>query len=188
MLSSVIALDRRPAFDGAQLDGKTQMRNRSGLIRLHALPAADFRHARTFTEYIGGPRTSVTVRLGTGGLEPGDVAGLALGSRRYAWIAVEAGRQGCTLAQFDEATGRASRLPLTGPEVWLRVECDFVDNHARFSHGAGGQRFASVGWPYALGDPHAVVRSICCSLFAYSTALGAGGGHADFDSFVISWP
>lgn len=164
------------------------MRNQVGLIRLHAPPAADLRHARTFTEYVGGPRSSVTVRLRTDGLEPGDVAGLALAARRSAWIGIEAGRQGFTLTQFDEETGCASRLPFTGSEVWLRVACDFVANHARFSHGADGKFYAGIGGPYLLGNAGAAFHSIRCSLFAYSTKLDIDGGDADFDSFVITWP
>ena len=164
------------------------MQKRIGLIRLAALPAPDLRHACTFTEFISGPRASVTVRLGTDGLEPGDVAGLALSNTRNAWVAVERGRNGFTLTQGDEATGASSRAPLSTPDVWLRAECDFVARHARFSHSADGSRYTAIGEPCVLGANGAGSPSIGCVLFSYTTQPGARGGHADFDAFLVTWP
>jgi hypothetical protein len=170
------------------LDGTSQMRKRIGLIRLTALPARDLRHASTFTEFIGGPRSSVTVRLATDGLEPGDVAGLALVNKRDAWIAVERGRNELTLTRFDEETGTSSRVPLGTPDVWLRAECDFVGHYARFSHSADGSRYTGIGEPCVLGANRSGFPSVGCVLFSYTTQPGARGGHADFDSFLVTWP
>ena len=170
------------------LDGTSQMQKRTGLIRLTALPARDLRHACTFTEFIGGPRSSVTVRLATDGLEPGDVAGLALLNRRDAWVAVERDKNELTLTQFDEESGTSSRVPLGTPDVWLRAECDFVGHHARFSHSADGRRYTGIGEPCVLGANQTGSPSVGCVLFAYTTQPGARGGHADFDSFLVTWP
>jgi len=170
------------------LDGTSQMQKRIGLIRLTALPAPDLRHACTFTEFIGGPRSSVTVRLATDGLEPGDVAGLALLNRRDAWVAVERGRSGLTLTQSDDETGTSSRVPLGTPDVWLRAECDFVGHHARFSYSADGRRYTVIGEPCVLGSNRTGFPSVGCVLFSYTTRPGARGGHADFDAFLVTWP
>jgi hypothetical protein len=188
VLASAALLDGPPAVGGTLLDGTSQMQKRIGLIRLTALPARDLRHARTFTEFIGGPRSSVTVRLATDGLEPGDVAGLALSSTRDAWVAVERGRNGFTLTQCDEETGASSRFPLATPDVWLRAECDFIGHNARFSHSADGRRYTGIGGPCVLGGNRAGFPSVGCVLFSYTTRPGARGGHADFDAFLVTWP
>ncbi len=164
------------------------MRRRVGLIRLRALPALDVRRANTFTEYVCGPRSSVTVRLGAAGLKPGDVAGLALSNTCHAWLGVERGNHGFTLTWFDEQSGKASRVPWKKPRIWLRAECDFVNNAARFSCSADGKRYAGRGEPSPMGDGSAASQSVRCSLFSYSTQSGAEGGHADFDTLVITWP
>jgi hypothetical protein len=164
------------------------MQKRVGLIRLHALPAPDVRHASTFTEYVCGPRSSVTVRLGAAGLKPGDVAGLALSNTRHAWLGVERGSHGFTLTWFDEQSGKASRVPLRRPRIWLRAECDFVNNAARFSCSADGKRYAGRGEPCSMGDGSIASQGVRYSLFSYSTQSGAEGGHADFDTLLITWP
>jgi xylan 1,4-beta-xylosidase len=164
------------------------MQKRMGLIRLPALPAPDARHARTFTEYVCGPRSSVTVTLGAAGLKPGDVAGLALSNTHHAWLGVERGSHGFTLTRFDEQTGKASRVPLTKPRIRLRAQCDFVDNTARFNYSTDGKRYAGIGEPCSMGDGQIASKGVRCSLFAYSTRAGAEGGHADFDSFLVTWP
>jgi beta-xylosidase len=188
MMASATLLDGPPAAGGTLLDGTSQMQERIGLIRLPALPARDLRHACTFTEFIGGPRSSVTVRLATDGLEPGDVAGLALTHARAAWVAVERGRSELTLRQFDEQTATSSRVPLGTPDVWLRAECDLVGHHARFSYSADGRRYTVIGEPCVLGSNRTGFPSVGCVLFSYTTRPGARGGHADFDAFLVTWP
>ncbi len=164
------------------------MHKRMGLIRLRALPAPDVRHALTFTEYVGGPHCSVAVTLGAACLKPGAVAGLALSRTGCAWLGIERGRDGFTLVQFDERTGKASRVPMRGPRVWLRAECDFVNNAARFSYSVDGKRHARIGEPCSMDDDQIAVQGVRCSLFSYGTQAGAELGYAEFDSFILTWP
>ena len=159
-----------------------------GLIRLDAVPASAPRYARTFTEYVWGPRASVHVRLDAAGLEPGDLAGLALSNSGFGWIGVERSGTGHTLAQFDERTGVTTRIPLVTPRVWLRTDCDVTNGTGRFSHSADGARYAAIGSPHLLGDDPTTVQSIRCALFACRVGPGSGGGHADFDAFLVTWP
>ena len=86
----------------------------------------------------------MTVTLDAAGLKPGDVAGLALFNRPYAWIGVERGDEGLTLAQFDEVSGK-SRVahPLKSARVWLRADCDFVKNIASFRYSTDGKTYAA---------------------------------------------
>lgn len=169
------------------LDGMSTMRERVGLIRLDSVPASDARHARTFTEYIGGPRPSVTVRLVATGLRRGGVAGLALSHNDVAWVGVERESDGFVLAQFDERAGRTARIRWSTPHVWLRLDCEFASGAARFGYSASGSRYAAIGEPYLFGGGQPDLRWLCCSLFAYHTPLDGGGGHAEFDSFLVTW-
>jgi len=164
------------------------MQKRMGVIRIHASPAPDVRHAPAFTDYFGGPRCTVKVALEAADLKPGGVAGLALSRRRYAWLGLEHGRDGFTLIQFAEETGRACRVPLRTPQVWLRAECDFVNSTARFSYSTDGQRYVGIGEPYSMDNGQVAFEGVRCSLFSHSTQVGVEGGHADFDCFLVTWP
>ena len=53
-----------------------------------------------------------------------------------------------TLTEFDEQSGKASRVPLKNTRVWLRADRDFVRNTAGFRYGTDGTRYVSIGEPY----------------------------------------
>ena len=92
------------------------------LIRLRALPAPDVWHARnTVTLYAVEPRSVVTVTLIAAALKRGDVAGLALFERPYAWLGVECMGGNLRLVHFDERSRTMRRVPLGTLRVWLRA-------------------------------------------------------------------
>lgn len=158
-----------------------------GFVRFHALPAPDVWHARTsLTLHAVEPRSTVTVALNVAGLRPGDIAGLALFNRAYAWIGVERVSDGLTLAQFDEQSGKTSRVPLGSRQVWLRAECDFLRNEVGFRYSTDGRGYAEIGQSHTMSDSPIAAHGIRCSLFSCSTKVQAEGGHADFDSFVVT--
>jgi len=158
-----------------------------GLTRLHALPAPDVWHARTaLTLYAVEPRSTVTVALNVAGLTSGDIAGLALFDRPYAWLGVERASDGVTMAQFDEQLGRTSRIPLLSRRVWLRAECDFLRNEVDFRYSTDGSGYADIGHSHAMSDGPIAGQGIRFSLFSCTTKHQAEGGHADFDSFVVT--
>lgn len=168
-------------------DGKWSLLERSGFLRLHALPAADLWRARnTLTQRAIGPRSTVTVALETAGMKPGDVAGLALFNRPYAWLGVERGADGLTLALFDEVAGTPSRVPLTNTRVWLRADCDFVKNAAGFRYSTDGRSFTGIGVPLTMAYGLITFQGVRNALFAYNTQGGAEGGFADFDSIEVA--
>jgi xylan 1,4-beta-xylosidase len=163
------------------------MRKPLGSIRLQSLPAPDVWHARTgLTLYPEGPRSTVTVVLDAAGLRPGDVAGVALFQRPYAWFGVECVSDGLTLAAFDERSGTTSRLPLRSRRVWLRAECDFLTNEVGFRYRAGGTGYAEIGHAHDLSHGPAALHGITCSLFSCCTSLRDTGGYAEFESFVLT--
>ena len=187
-----------------------------GLIRLLAQPASDVWHARTSVELSAvEPRCTATVRLNAAGLRSGDIAGLALFSamalapdhrgsglsdanaafgahftgrttRPCAWLGVERGRDGFTLIQFVEHGGRTDRVPLSDRPVWLRAECDFVRNRVGFCCSADGTAYAGIGEPHPMGDRPGAALVMWCSLFSRAARGHAEGGHADFDSLLLT--
>ena len=93
-----------------------------------------------------------------------------------------------TLTQVDEETVKSGRVPLSKPEVWPRAECGFVDHIARVSHSADGKRYTGINESCMPSGNQAGFPSAGCSLCSYTTQPGAAGGHADFDSFLVTWP
>jgi hypothetical protein len=169
------------------VDGKWSLQERSGFLRLHALAAPDLWQARnTLTQRAIGPRSTVTVVLETAGMKPGDVAGLALFNRPYAWLGVERSSNGLTLTEFDEQAGKRSRAPLKATRVYLRADCDFVKNTAGFRYSTDGRNYTSIGEPYTMAYGLITFQGIRNSLFAYNTQGGAEGGYADFDSIEVT--
>lgn len=170
------------------VDSLWSLRERSGYLRLHSLPAADLWRARnTLTQRAIGPRSSPTAVLETGGMRPGDVAGLALFNWPYAWIGVHRDSAGWALEQHDRTTGRTVRRPLAAARVWLRADCDFLTEKARFSYSTDGARFDPLGEEFTMVFQLTTFQGVRYSLFHYNL-LGAPGGYADFDAFTVREP
>lgn len=171
------------------VDGKWSLTARPGFLRLHALPAGDLWTARnTLTQRAIGPRSTVTAVLETSGMQPGGVAGLALFNRPYAWLGVERSASGDALAYFDEQAGAPIRVPLHSSRVWLRAECDFLSDLARFSYSLDGKSFQPLGAPFVMAYGLVTFQGVRYSLFSYNTRPAPESGYADFDSIDIHEP
>ncbi|HEU5137172.1 MAG TPA: glycoside hydrolase 43 family protein [Steroidobacteraceae bacterium] len=171
---------------------------RAGHLRLNALPATSLWDARnTLTQRSIGPRSTPTALLDAAGMADGDVAGLALFNRPYAWIGVEKSGDKLLLAQFDEQSGRVTRHELparidakvatSAMRVWLRAECDFLTERATFSYSTDGREFVGFGEPFTMVFQLATFQGVRYGLFAYNGA-GRRGGAADFDAFTVTQP
>ncbi len=161
---------------------------RPGFLRLHALPARSLWDARnTLTQRAIGPRSSPAAVLDASSLADGDVAGLALFNRPYAWLGVERHGERLELVQFDEQTGQSTRHALTSPRVWLRADCDFLTEQASFAYSADGRDFTAIGAPFTMVFQLTTFQGVRYSLFSYHVGNGAGGA-ADFDSFSVAQP
>jgi xylan 1,4-beta-xylosidase len=175
-------------WNHAPNDAKWSLRERPGYLRLHSLPASDFWWARnSLTQRAIGPRSQPTLILETRGMRPGDVAGLALLNRPYAWIGVRRGDDGDWLEQFDQLTGDTARVRLASRRVWLRAECDFLTEEATFSYSTDGSRFVPLGARFGMIFQLKTFQGVRYALFHYN-ARGVAGGHADFDAMRVHEP
>ena len=161
---------------------------RDGHLQLKAQPATSLWDARnTLTQRSIGPRSSPVTVLDVSALRDGDVAGLALFNRPYAWIGVERVGGKTRLATFDDMTARYERRDVDGRKIWLRADCDFITERATFSYSLDGKKYTAFGGPFTLVFQLGTFQGIRYSLFAYNT-LGAIGGTASFDSFRVEQP
>lgn len=161
---------------------------RRGYLRLHALPASSLWDARnTLTQRSIGPRSSPSVLLDTAAMRDHDVAGLALFNRPYAWLGVQRAGNKSELVQFDEQSGRKVVQQLSSPRVWLRADCDFLTEQARFSYSLDGKQFVPLGEPFKMVFQLTTFQGVRYALFSYNTQ-GRRGGVADFDDFEVAQP
>lgn len=159
-----------------------------GAFRLTALPATSLWDARnTLTQRSIGPRSSPIAVLDTSAMRDGDVAGLALFNRPYAWIGVERIEGKTRLAVYDDQSERIVRHDIAGSRIFLRADCDFITERATFSWSLDGKTYAPLGEPVTLVFQLGTFQGIRYSLFAYNTS-GAAGGVAAFDSFEVLQP
>ena len=175
-------------WNHAPVEAKWSLTERPGFLRLHALPASDLWWARnTLTQRAIGPVSIPTAELDTGGMKTGDVAGLALFNFPYAWIGIRREADGVMVEQFDQTTGKTSRVPLKGTLVWLRAHGDFLTEKARFSYSRDGKKFEPLGDEFTMVFQLKTFQGIRYSLFHYHTG-GGEGGYADFDRMTIDEP
>lgn len=186
-------------------DTKWSITEKSGVLRLHSLPANDFYSARnSICQRPPGPESIMTVELDTTGMVAGDMSGLALLSSPYAWIGVVKTAEGTTLQMFD-STGRGggrrvapavpaapANPPTMGPanppkHLWLRVACNFDNDQAIFSWSADGKEFTPLGKPFTMTFQLRTFQGVRPALFNFNTS-GQPGGYADFDNFTVEEP
>ena len=169
-------------------DTRWSLTERRGYLRLHSLPAPDLWRARnTLTQRAVGPRSIPTAVMETAGMQPGDVAGLALFNWPYAWIGVHRDSAGWALEQYGRTTERTARRRLSATRVWLRADCDFLTEKARFSYSTDGKRFEPLGDEFTMVFQLKTFQGVRFSLFHYNL-LGAPGGYADFDAMAVREP
>jgi hypothetical protein len=162
------------------------MRDPFGFVKLDAQSAPDVWHAPTaLALFAVGPRSTATVALNVAGLLAGELAGLALSTRPYAWLGAERGSAGLTVARFDQRGSATSRVRIPGLRVWLRAECDFVRNEVVFRYSTDGRRYVVIGHAHTFEGSPCATDGIECALFVCRTKAEAVGGHAEFDSFLM---
>jgi len=171
-------------------DTRWSLDARPGFLQIQAQPARDFWTAKnTLTQRAVGPQSIATAVLDISSLQAGDVAGLALLNHPYAWIGIVRSGTGVGIEQFDQLTDQRSSaaLPVGATRVWLRADCDFESEAARFSFSTDGEAFTVLGGTFAMVFQLKTFQGVRYGLFAYN-ANGRTGGSADFDRFTVAEP
>lgn len=170
------------------VDDKWSLSERPGFLRLHALPATSFYDARnTLTQRAIGPMSTPSVLLDASNLKPGDTAGLGLLNLPYATLGVEKLADGLNVVFHDQRLDHAVRVKMIGARIWLRADCDFLTERARFSYSFDGITFTPIGDEVVLLYQTFTFQGVRYGLFNYNTT-GAEGGFADFDSIDVHQP
>ncbi|KQV92669.1 glycoside hydrolase [Pelomonas sp. Root1237] len=170
------------------VDDKWSLSERPGFLRLHALPATSFYDARnTLTQRAIGPMSTPTVLLDVSNLKTGDTAGLGLLNLPYATLGVEKLADELNVVFYDQRLDQRVRVKMTGTRIWLRADCDFLTERARFSYSVDGNTFTPIGNEVVLLYQTFTFQGVRYSLFNYNTT-GAEGGFADFDSIDVHQP
>jgi xylan 1,4-beta-xylosidase len=169
-------------------DSLWSLTERPGFLRLHSMPAPDFWSARnSLTQRAVGPRSSATTVLEAAGMRVGDVAGLSLLNRPYAWIGVRRTADGLALEQYDQTVDSTAAAPLRATRVWLRADCDFLTEQARFSYSSDGAHWTPFGRPFTMAFQLKTFQGVRFALFHYNSG-GTPGGVADFDLMRVDEP
>jgi xylan 1,4-beta-xylosidase len=169
-------------------DQRWSLVEKLGSLRLHSLPAKDFFQARnTLTQRAVGPESIATTRIDASGLQPGDVAGLALLNHPYAWLGVARTSAGLSLTLHDQLTQRVQTVPLPSAVVSLRVQCDFDNEKARFSYSVDGRVYQPIGDEVLMVFQLKTFQGARFALFNFNQT-GVAGGYADFENFQVDEP
>jgi len=104
-----------------------------------------------------------------------------------AWIGVEKGDNGLTLVQHNGQTMVDQRVPLTVQRIWLRADCEFFSQLARFSYSIDGESFHSIGEPFRMVTIGVTFQGVRYGMFSFHRDAGEAG-FADFDSLHIKEP
>jgi xylan 1,4-beta-xylosidase len=78
-------------------------------------------------------------------------------------------------------------VKMQGTRIWLRADCDFLTERARFSYSFDGTTFIPIGDEVALIYQTFTFQGVRYGLFSYNRT-GAEGGYADFDSIDVHQP
>jgi beta-xylosidase len=169
-------------------DTKWSLTEKTGVLRLHSLPADNFWMARnSLTQRPMGPESIATVEVDGSGLEPGDTAGLALLSAPCGWIGLVKTAADVTLRMFDETHHITNDVPSSPTHCWLRVACNFDTEKAVFSWSTNGREFTQLGETFSMAFQLITFQGDRLALFNYNTN-GKPGGYADFDNFKMDEP
>lgn len=179
-------------------DTRWSLRERPGHLRLHAVPASDFWHARnTLTQKGQGPYSRSEVAVDLARLQPGDACGLGTLGKVNGQLSATRQADGRPTLQWRRITDHGDRDPQgveEGPRVVLgveriemRLEMDFRQARARLAW-----RQPSAAWQ-ALGEAFELVydwrtgtfQGPQVALFCYHVGPGAAGG-MDVDWFHFS--
>jgi beta-xylosidase len=179
-------------FNHLPIDSLWSLTEQRGCLRLHTAPAKDFWTARnSLTQRIVGLQSETSVDLAVGGLQDGDLAGMALLLWPYAWIGVERQTDGLCVKMYNQtaypsmAAVDSVMLPADTRTVVFRTVTNADLGKAHFAYSTNdGRTFRDLGNDVHLHFDMTTFQSARHALFAFNR-LGRRGGYADFDNFIM---
>jgi xylan 1,4-beta-xylosidase len=149
--------------------------------------ATDFLTAQnTLTQRTFGPNSTADISIDVSGMKDGDVAGLGLLQKKFAWIGVKMsdGKKVITTEGLG-APAANNQIPLSQGKVFLRVTCDFQDrkDQAKFHYSLNGSTWVALEGTLKMEYTIPHFMGYRFGLFNYSTK--AAGGYVDFDYFRL---
>ena len=136
----------------------------------------------TLTQRTIGPRCQGTACMDISHMLPGDHAGLFSFCSQPGGLTVIRNADGYTLQMSDRGETKAEK-GISGNIIWLRMDCDFTTDTARFSYSTNGKEFTSFGTPFHMIFSMDHFTGNKFAIFNYATQQA--GGYVDVDSFEL---
>lgn len=168
---------------------------REGYLRLKTgLFCHSITEARnTLTQRTFGPECSAYIKLDVSNMQNGDVSGFSAFAERYGYVGVkvEGDEKYLVMAKYDdndsvEQEFEIERVKLDANEVYLRIDCDFVDatDKAYFYYSLDGENWTKIGNTLQMNYYGLHFMGYRYAIFNYATKQT--GGYVDVDFFRVS--
>ncbi|MGJ7029679.1 beta-galactosidase [Niabella hirudinis] len=164
-------------------NSKWSLTERPGYLRLHGGYAKDLLNARnSLSQRVQGPASAAVTELDFGHMKDGDMAGLAVFEKPYAFVGVEQkGAQRQLVMINNGKTVDSVALPKT-TKIWLKAAATDKGFIATFFYSLDGKDFRPFGneLKMGLGLTWTANRFM---LFHFNTRSATNAGYADFNWF-----
>lgn len=157
---------------------------RKGYLRLHTGKVVQslFEARNTLTQRTVGPRCQGIVRMELGGMKPGDRTGLFSFCSEPGGLTVVCNGDDYTIEMSDRGkVCETQRFQSTS--IFLRMDCDFATDKARFSYSFDGVVFTQMGSDFRMIFSMAHFTGNKFAIFNYATRQS--GGYVDVDFFRL---
>lgn len=162
------------------VDDKWSLTDTKGYLALHAMQAADNKHAKnTITQKLMGKAGNITTKLDVGKMSAGQRAGLALlGQNIYEMGVIDTNGKAMLFANNN---GKITLGPVLKQRVvYLRLSADLDANHTVLQYSLNNKDFEQLGDACILSRRN-YWKGVRPGLFSYNTI--SDGGTALFDWF-----
>ena len=167
---------------------------REGYLRLKTgFPCSSVTEARnTLTQHTFGPECSAYIKLDVTNMKNGDVSGFSAFAERYGYVGVKMkdDKKYLVMARYDdndsvEKEFEIERVELTENEVYLRVDCDFVNStdKAYFYYSLDGENWSRIADTLQMNYYGLHFMGYRYAIFNYATKQM--GGYVDVDFFRV---
>lgn len=166
--NSLWSLTERPGY----------LRLRTGKVVSHLFEARN-----TLTQRTMGPHCQGTVCMDISHMLSGDHAGLYSFCSQPGGVMVVKDGDNYILRMSDRGEIKAEKS-VSCDVIWLRMDCDFTTDMARFSYSTNGEMFMPFGKPFHMIFSMEHFTGNKFAIFNYATQQV--GGYVDVDSFEFT--